>query len=188
MKHPEERILALQAGGDLGFWTAFRVRLHVRGCEECRGRLAEFSKVRRALAGWDEVTVPEWERLAAEMKANVRLGLEAGECVAHPELILQEPPLSAAHTLLAYASVLLLVAAGVWLQRPGPDYGTEAQVLAATPSGIEWKQGGQTLGLLHDAARAGEVTVSVGAQGAMDARYVDSHTGYVTIHHVVSVQ
>jgi hypothetical protein len=82
---------------------------------------------------------------------------------------------------MAYAAVILLVVAGVWLQRPVPLEIGRA-VLAATGDGIELTEGGRSLGLRYGGSRdAKDVSYSADAKGAMGARYVDSSTGYVTV-------
>ena len=88
-KHFDDFELALFASGDLPVLRRVRVSLHVRRCVECREMVESFQDSREALRGMmhrlpaelDESS-PEWQRLAAEMTANVHLGLEAGECVA----------------------------------------------------------------------------------------------------------
>lgn len=188
MKHPNQSTLALLAGGDLGAVARWKTGRHVSHCDQCRREVAEFSALRSVVTELNEL--PEmllpgasWARLAAEMKANIRLGLAAGECVAS----YAEPRFrSEWRALTAYAGALVLVLVGLWLQ-----YGSlpaargnysGGVVLAATRNGIELKEGGQTFSLMHQ--RAKDVTFSVGAQGMMRARYVDSETGYVTINNV----
>ena len=80
-KHPSEASSALFAGGDLGRLRRWRIERHVAACAECQGEVAEFSELRAAVPAMMEP--PEYlvDKLAAEMKANIRLGLEAGECV-----------------------------------------------------------------------------------------------------------
>ena len=55
-------------------------------------------------------------------------------------------------------------------------------VLAATPVGIELKQEGRALTLMHPSSEP--VLVSVSVQGSMTARFVDEETGMVTINNV----
>ncbi|MGH9657894.1 MAG: hypothetical protein ACRD96_05075, partial [Bryobacteraceae bacterium] len=87
----------------------------------------------------------------------------------------------------AYASAVVVVAAGLWLQRPAPaPPATSAQIFTATANGIEFQQNERALGLLHNGAIG--VEVSAGAQGSVGARYVDASTGQVMIHNVVSAQ
>ena len=182
MKHPSEATLALYAGGDLGLLSRWRTQRHLAGCEQCRGEIEALAGVRKEVAGLDELPEVSWNRLAAEMKANIRLGLAAGECVGGVE----QPAavLGGLRAIAAYAAVALLLAAGVLLERPTPR--VEGVSVRATAEGIEVRDGEQAFGLLHGSARNAEekVIYSVGAQGAMRARYVDSKTGYVTINTV----
>jgi len=46
------------------------------------------------------------------------------------------------------------------------------------------REGGQSLGLMHSGTSREAVTYQVGAQGSVEARYVDSETGYVTVNKV----
>jgi len=179
--HPRESDLALYSGGDLGWPAAWKVKLHLRRCAACRAMLAQFCALRGELAASHEIPEADWSRLAAEMQANIRLGLAAGACVTPRP----DATPAAWQNLLAYAGALALVVAAVWLQRPAPP-APNAQVFAATAQGIEFHQGGRVLGLLHPRNR--DVTVSVGAQGSVGARYVDADTGQVVIQNVVSVQ
>src|SRR5207249_8996362 len=92
-------------------------------------------------------------------------------------------------TPLAYAGVVALVGAGLWLQRPEPPLALTAAavdgntVLAATRDGIELSEsGGGSFGLRYGTPRdRREINYSADAKGAMGARYVDSRTGYVTV-------
>lgn len=180
MKHPNEADLALFAGHDLNLVFEWRVGRHVARCEQCRGTVDTFASLRSETAALGELPAGiAWNRLASEMKANIRLGLEAGECVAGPSRAGGQVGFSGLHTLLAYAAVILLVVAGVWLQRPVPLESGRA-VLAATVDGIELTEGGRSFGLRYGASRdAKDVSYSADAKGAMSARYVD--TGYVTV-------
>ena len=189
MKHPSQSTLALYAGKDLGWFAARRAERHVARCRECRQAVEAFAGLHDDLVGFVEVPALSWSRLAAEMKANIRLGLAAGECVRGEQTAASFSPfgiLSSARTLTACASVMALVAAGLLLQRSTPPLQTasagEGAVLRTTPNGIELNQGGQTLSLLH--VRSGDVTYSAGAQGSMRAGYVDSDTGNVTINNL----
>jgi hypothetical protein len=136
-----------------------------------------------------------WNRLSSEMRANIRLGLEAGECVGgglEADTPWALPSFSGFRTLLAYGSVIALVVAGVWLQRPaGPIMRSAPErattVVAATRDGIELTEGGRSLGLRYGATRnvaERDVNYSADASGAVGARYVDSSTGYVTVVNV----
>jgi len=186
MTHPGQTILALYAGEDLGWFRRLRTERHLASCSACRAEVAAFSAAREELAGMSDLPAIPWSRLAAEMKANIRLGLAAGECVRPPQSLAAFAWLSGGRGFAAFASVAALLVAGLYLQRPAPPPAPLAArqdaVLRATANGIELNQGGQTLSLLH--VRAGDVTYSAGAQGSIRARYVDSDTGNVTINNV----
>jgi hypothetical protein len=182
MKHPDEGTLALFAGHDLNFLMDWRIGRHVSRCEQCRGTVDAYVSLRSETAGLGELPPNiAWNRLASEMKANIRLGLAAGECVSGPAVVSDRAGFTGFHTLMAYAAVILLVVAGVWLQRPVPLESGRA-VLAATGDGIELTEGGRSLGLRYGGSRdAKDVSYSADAKGAMGARYVDNSTGYVTV-------
>ncbi len=185
MKHPDEADLALFAGHDLSFLMDWRIGRHVSRCEQCRGTVDAFVLLRSETAGLGELPPGiAWNRLASEMKANIRLGLAAGECVSGPATVADRAGFSGLHTLMAYAAVILLVVAGVWLQRPVP-FENGRTVLAATGDGIELTEGGRSLGLRYGASKdIKDVSYSANAKGAMGARYVDNSTGYVTVVNV----
>jgi len=186
MTHPDPSTLALYAGQDLGWFARWRTARHLARCRECRDEVQAFASVSDALIPLNELPPISWSRLAAEMRANIRLGLAAGECVRAEET--GRPPgwWSGARALTALASMIALVAAGLFLQRPVPQAPPVADngsaVLRATANGIELREGGESLSLLH--VRTADVTYSAGAQGSMRAGYVDSETGNVTINDV----
>jgi hypothetical protein len=142
------------------------------------------------VAGLGEVPEAGWARLAAEMKANIRLGLAAGECVAAGGGEVEEPwPLfRGTRPAMAMASLAVLLVAGCMLERPQPERIAAAplggSVVEQTAGGIRVEQGGGSLGLRNGGVTAREVTYSVGAQGSMRARYVDPDSGQVTINNV----
>ena len=188
MKHPSEARLALHAGGDLGLWARWRTARHVARCERCRREVEAFFGVRDTAAERAGIPDVHWASLAAEMKANIRLGLAAGACVRaepsrHP---VASPLFAGARAAVAFASVLALLVTGLVLEHPAPRRASgypEGVTVQATGSGIQVRGGGETLVLLH-AREARDVTYSVGAQGSMRARYVDPDTGYVTVNNV----
>jgi hypothetical protein len=196
MKHPSQPTLALYAGKDLGWFAAKRAERHVARCRECRQAVEAFTALHDDLVGFVEVPALSWSRLAGEMKANIRLGLAAGECVRGELSAAPLTWISGLRAAMACAGMVVLVAAGLLLDRstpPTPPLAPigidESMVLRATASGIELNQGGQSMSLQHVRASQGpggqlEVTYSAGAQGSMRARYVDLDTGYVTINNV----
>ena len=124
-----------------------------------------------------------WNRMAAEMRANIRLGLAAGECVRSSERPMRDAPLfTGARATVALASVLALMVTGLMLERPAPPMprSNEPMVLA-TANGIQRRSGDQAFGLMHSGVGASSVTYTVSAQGTMGARYTDPETGYVTM-------
>lgn len=180
--HPPETSLALYASGDAGLMERWRIQRHAGLCTDCRETIAKYSALRSEIA---EAGTPEdvaWSKLAAEMRANIRLGLEAGECVNQPS---RRRVFFGARTLAACGSLAVLLVAALWLERPAPRIAQKQDpdqiVLESTSSGIQVTEGGQTLGLLHGRARS----VDTFASGvAMRARYVDADTGNVTINNV----
>jgi len=185
MKHPNQATLALQAGGDLGPLGRWRTQRHLARCAECRDEIARFEQLRQDLPLLAESPEVHWNRLAAEMKANIRLGLAAGECVRADERAGAGPMWSTARVGVALASVAVLLATGVVLERPGPTAARETGVVVqATADGVQVREGGQALGLMHSGTSREAVTYQVGAQGSVEARYVDSETGYVTVNKV----
>lgn len=185
MNHPSEATLALYAGRDLGLLAQWRTGRHLAGCDRCRGEVEAYAEVREIVPELRALPNLHWNRLAAEMKANIRLGLAAGECVREPRAATPGRSLFSSRALVSYASIAALVVASLLLERPAPKVSrvdAAEVVLRATPGGIELKEGGRALSLLH--RRATDVTVMVDAQGSMNSRYVDAETGYVTINNV----
>jgi hypothetical protein len=182
MKHPSQATLALYAGGDLGFFARWRTNRHLAGCEPCREEVREYESLREVLPELGELPPVPWNRLAAEMKANIRLGLEAGECVRSENPPLREHPLfTGARAGVAVASVVALLVTALMLERPGSPV-DESMVVQATGSGIQIRTGREFLRILNPGAQ--NVTYSPDARGEMRARYIDPETGYVTIHNV----
>jgi hypothetical protein len=119
------------------------------------------------------------------MRANIRLGLAAGECVRSSGQPLRDGPLftplfTGARATLALASVLALMVTGLILEGPAPRMSRSSEpMVQATVNGIQRRSGDQAFGLMHSGAL--RVTYSVGAQGTLGARYTDPETGNVTI-------
>jgi hypothetical protein len=83
-RHPEAQELALFISRDLSAWRNFIVGRHVSGCANCRRDVSMLAHASSAFASEVDLIpggTAGWERLAADMRANIRLGLEAGECV-----------------------------------------------------------------------------------------------------------
>jgi hypothetical protein len=206
MRHVKDTDLALYASGDLRLLQRLSVRLHLAKCESCRDLADEFRADARLLhdAAGELPEGVNWARLSAEMSANIRVGLEAGECVAPraqskharvPILILP-----AWRSLALASSVALVLAAvlgtGWWLNMPAEETQALGRVLRsawhgrnlpvdrgpvieASSDGIELRKDGGSLGVSQDKAKL--MTVSVSTQGSASARYVDQDTGQVYI-------
>jgi anti-sigma factor RsiW len=184
-KHPSEAELALFAGGDLGTWQRWRVERHVRACAACRREVSEFSELRAAVPGMMELPEISWTKLAVEMKANIRLGLEAGECVSAGQS--QGHGIFSVRALAVCGSLALLLAAFL-LERPVPRIeavnAAEAPFMESSGAGIQSKAGDQAIMMLNTRARDARNVDYLASGNAMRARYVDNETGYVTINNV----
>jgi hypothetical protein len=191
IQHPSEATLALHAGGDLGPIARWRTERHLKQCEVCQEEVAAFQGVRRMVSELPAMPEVPWNRLAAEMHANIRLGLAAGECVRemHPQggSLARFTGMRAA---LALASLALVAAVGLLLQKPAPPVAgartpaaVDQMMLRATADGIQVSQGNETLGMKH-AAGIKNVSYSANTQGSIGESYVDPLTGDVTVTRV----
>ncbi len=190
MRHPEVRDLALYAGGELPLWKRLTMRGHVENCATCSAELAAFREAQLELQYASEQAPPDlnWNRIAAEMKANIRLGLEAGECV-------RTAPPPERHDfwrLAAVAAALTILVTGGWwwrihnqtnnslaLRAPADQVET---ILKPTLGGIGVEKGGATFALAHSGGAS--LRVSADTKGVLKGGYVDEDSGEVTIHHV----
>src|SRR5262249_1380333 len=186
MKHPARATLALLAGGDLGIFARWRTARHVARCERCRDEAAAFEATREIATDLGEIPELQWNRLAAEMKANIRLGLAAGACVRTSEPILHDTPLfTKARAVVAFASIVALFATSLVLQRPVPTLADEGTVVQATSDGIQLRNGDRALRLGNPGVdRDAHISYTSDAQGAVGVRTVDPQTDFVTISRV----
>jgi anti-sigma factor RsiW len=182
MRHPNQATLALHAGGDLGPFRRWLTARHLAQCVTCSEEVAGYTEMRELLPELAELPEISWNRMAAEIKANVRLGLEAGECVRTAEMPLHRASVSGWRAAVAFASVIVLVCASLVLERQAPltVHAAENSV-ESTKDGIQSQDGDQhMLGLMNGGARKAVYTFD--AQGSMGARYIDPVTGSVTIN------
>ena len=188
MKHPDQATLALQAGGDLGWISRWRVARHLSQCDRCRDEVDAFTALREISPELGEIPEVPWNRLAAEMKANIRLGLAAGECVRAGDPPLRDTPLfTGARALVAMASIAALLVTGIILEHPAPTVAADdGMTVQAIANGIQVRKGEQALRLMNPDPLDPQqrVTYSTDAQGSMRARSVDPETGNVTINTV----
>jgi hypothetical protein len=185
MGHPHDTKLALFAGGDLAALDRWLISRHVSGCSRCRDEVAGYraSSIEMLQSVTSLPKDLDWQRLAAEMQANIRVGLAAGACVGSVPEARDHIGWKAA---LAAASIAVLVATGWLLNTPrrGPA-GVQSEigiVLETSASSIEIKQNGSVFSMRHPSQNG--LTVSMSGQGSVGARYLDTDTGQVTIHHV----
>ncbi|MBL8176247.1 MAG: hypothetical protein JNK48_16330 [Bryobacterales bacterium] len=190
--HASETDLALYAGGDLGLWARFRLRRHLRACAQCSARHSELVEARAALldlAGELPASL-DWEALSAEMRANIHLGLAAGECVATAQERSAELTGWRPAAVLAGAALVVAVAwyanhtqpvtpTNLVQVQPAPKTG--GVLLETSSSGLEWKEEGHTLTLKHPKDQDVAFTATL---DSVRARYVDRDSGQVTINHV----
>lgn len=201
--HPSTRKLALLAGGELGWWQKLRTGHHVGSCRECRAELESLRDTRMEVAGLAEELPPEvnWNRLAAEMKANIRLGIEVGQIVAPADTarartaVEEEEEIegygSFFKPLVALASIAVFLYGATWVLSTRGNKGFSAGdvLVGTTGEGIEFKHGASSMTLFHQGGKPVAVEVSSGARSgtaSLRAQYVDEDTGEVTIHHVYS--
>jgi hypothetical protein len=197
--HVDETDLALYVSGDLGLMRRAMVRLHVSSCDRCRRRVEAYRADRRAIReiASDMPERVDWDRLSAEMTANIHVGLAAGECVAprrRKSVALGWRPAA------AMAALTAVLGFAWWLNMPpettrslghalnavmhggargvttAPERGL---IVQADSTGIELREDGASLGVSQGANRP--VAVSVSVQGSASARYVNADTGQMTI-------
>jgi hypothetical protein len=206
MRHPNQIQLALLAGGDLGRWERWRIGRHVSACANCAGEI-EALKARRVQLREVAAELPEnlnWNQLADEMAANVRVGLAAGEAIAR----FDKPVLAGRSRHLGWNAAMVIACATIvfgaafWINLPRPQMdhlvsalkrvrtgrigklvqhpvaATEDVMLEGSSSSLDLSQNGRTLSLMHPHSDA--VTVSVSMRGSVGVRYVDADTGQVT--------
>ena len=138
----------------------------------------------------------DWDQLAAEMTANIRVGLAAGECVTPRERKVAAIPWRPAAIA---AGMVVLLAGAWWLNIPRADTETigralhniaaggqagsaqaeRGPVVGASSSGVELLENGGRMGIEQRGLEP--VMFSVSTQGSASARYVDQDTGQVTI-------
>ncbi|HLW76154.1 MAG TPA: zf-HC2 domain-containing protein [Bryobacteraceae bacterium] len=204
--HILETDLALYASGDLALARRLAVRLHLRGCDRCRASVETYrdnrNRVRDIASEMPDGV--EWDRLSAEMTANIRVGLAAGECVALPARDRRRAaspfrrPLRINWRPAAITLGLVVLMSVAWLMNM--PSGTTAElgqafhsivrghgavadydhgpVVVATPLGVELRENDSAFGGSQDAA---PVAVSVSIQGSASARYINADTGQMTI-------
>ena len=184
-RHPSEADIALLAGGDCSWLQRLLLNRHVARCGDCSETVASYSELRSEVrdCAAPGLTAPEWNRMAVEMRANIRLGLAAGECVGEAKLVPRRNGLP--QLAVGMAGILLLAGTGVFLRGLLPhENATDAvqrAVLESTVAGPEVQTAtGASMTLLNHGNVAADRTVT--AQGAIQSSYVDA--GVVTVARV----
>ena len=184
--HPHENDLALLAGGEAGRGSRFFLERHVRSCADCQQKVVEYRQLRAHLRE-HEIPDMNWHFLEADMRANIRLGLEAGACVRTTQIA----PRWNLRLSVGFAGVAALILAGFFVPDIGPlrdrfnasSQDASATVLQLTGSEVEIRNGDRSLMLLnHKGSTAANQTVS--ARGDIGTRSVDGEAGTVTINNV----
>jgi hypothetical protein len=120
-RHIAETDLALFVSGDVSMWKYASLCLHIARCEKCRARADVYRRGRRSLkdAATEMPAGVNWDRLSAEMTANIRVGLAAGECVAPRRG--KPVAFGAWRTAAVAAGVVVVLGAAWWLNLPASD-------------------------------------------------------------------
>jgi hypothetical protein len=190
MTHPSASELALFSGGDLSLAERWRVRLHVRSCDRCRAEAEAFAIASADLIE-DAANLPaglKWDRLAAEMTANIHVGLEAAQCVTPARRGGFHPVWRAA----ALVTAMSLIVVTAWFLNPVPPpvrhamRGAPGIELRNTATGLELNENGAALVILHGRGVQMQRPIISSHPGALRARVVDGETGQITINHVYS--
>jgi anti-sigma factor RsiW len=211
MKHLTEVRIALLAGGELGRCERWMAERHIARCSRCRSELASLRQVSNELRDLGS-QIPElpsglgWNRLAQEITGNIRVGLAAGEAIALFDKAPPSKPRLGWNAALVTVAAMAVFGVAFWtslpsqqaehllssLQRIRTDrIGTlvrsaapvsEEAVVEASSSGIQVKENGRTLSLLHPVSDS--ATVSVSMEGSAGVRFVDADTGQVTTNKV----
>lgn len=189
-RHPAESDLALFAGRESALLQSFLLNRHLGSCTECQAKVAEYRDLRDDLSV-SEIPGVNWNLLAAEMRGNIRVGLEAGACVrTTPVSTAWSAVRSWANALgpraaVGFATLAVLAVSGFYVRdvrtrsADTRSIGQSSPVLQTTRSGVELRSGDTSMILLNR-SDASNQTVSAGGDIAM--RVVDG--GSVTINNV----
>jgi hypothetical protein len=214
MRHPVPAQIALFAGGDLGRWERWRIARHFAHCSECRHEvqaLRDSASQLRELTGQmaDLPNGLNWNRLAEEMRGNIRVGLAAGEAIALFDKPLRSKPRLGWNAALVVLGACVIFAIAFWTSLPPRQaehlmaalerirtarIGTlvhsatattgvspQEVVLEASSSSIQVRENGRAMSLIPHSDGA---TVSVSMHGSAGVRFVDADTGQVTTNKV----
>ncbi len=134
MSHPAEQDLALYATGDLSWFSRLGIKRHLCACTNCAEAVQDYREITADLAS-SEPHIEDWNNLAAEMKANIRLGLEAGACLPVSAPAPAVTTWFSPRFALAFASLMFLIGAGIVLRPDQPK--PTPTVLAAHQQSVQ---------------------------------------------------
>jgi hypothetical protein len=165
--------------------------MHLRQCAECRAELAQL-KANRAHLKQDSLLLPEgldWENLALEMRANIRLGLAAG-AVVKDDRVGNRPAGSGWRLAVVLGSMAFVVVTGWMLRAPqaglpgvlAPVAEETQLVLDVRPDELAVRERGSALTLMGPTQQP--LVTAVSWDGTAQARFQDAQTGQVTLYDV----
>jgi hypothetical protein len=168
---------------------------HVRGCVQCQAEVALFGDVKSAvrLEADEMPSGAQWDRLAAEMGANVRLGLEASEAISAYAVPVDEaaPATGVSWRMAALATAfVILLSIGYWLNAAKKSEQLAAMrvpdpiVAEASERGVGMSDGNKGMELQGPKANFRAAVVTVSTTGSAGAQYVDEETGQITVNNV----
>ena len=196
--HPRLETLALYSRGELPFRQRWRTGSHVKHCADCEHQVLLFRSATvqlkheseaQTLTGFEAIA--DWARLEREMLGNIAVGVAAGRCIekaGRNRALLSKAALAAALIALFVAGWLMHIPAErtehlsaslrqlMGAARPQ----VTGTVIQTTPDGIAVRAQGATLTIMHPRS----AMVSLSGTSAVEARYIDTETGQVTITNV----
>ena len=194
MKHPSIDNLALYTGGELPWWPRWTIGRHVGACAQCQDEVALFrdTAVSVRLETGEMPAGVQWDRLAAEMRANVHLGIEASDAISAYGPKFDVGPVQGMSWRMAALTTgfVLLLSIGYWLnaakksEQIAAIRAPEPIVLEASERGVGMSDGVKRMELQVPKTNHRAAVVTVSTIGSAGARYVDEETGQVTVNHV----
>ncbi len=193
MKHPSVENLALYSGGELAWWPRWVLGRHVNNCGQCRKEVALFKDAAAAVrVETDEMPAGvQWDSLAAEMGANVRLALSASDAIsAYPAIEETGPAQGMSWRMVALTTgFVVLLSIGYWLSALKKSEqlamrGPEPVVVEASERGVGMSDGSKGMELQGPKASYRAAVVTVSTLGSAGAQYVDEETGQITVNNV----
>ena len=194
MKHPSIENLALHSGGELPWWPRMTVRRHVNGCAQCQAEVALFGETAAAVrAETGEMPAGvQWDRLAGEMRANVRVGIAASDAISSYGAVNDAGPAQGMSWRMAVltAGFVFMLSVGYWLNASKRSEQLAAMrlpdpiVAEVSERGVGMSDGSKGMELQGPKTNPRASIMTVSTLGSAGARYVDEETGQVTVNHV----